>query len=510
MIGTSFAELVFIRIAILCVRYSAALYAAALACLVFVYGAPAWQFPAAHALCLLLAAEATYALFIWQPYKRRLLQPALHPPPLSRAERRALFEQCLGNTTGVDTYLRGWFMGAEMKDICRENMREFLLWAFFEQGCEGLDPDGPAHVRQDLDEYVALIEQRLGQRLADGRGPAKSLRLTLDAVPTAYRGLMWYLVIFLVDQLTHILLTWNGYQYYARAPSTALDVFPPRPQDFLSRRRSAAPALSYWFHPHSDDSKVPLIFFHGIGVGLWTYIRFLLELMPAPGKQAPCSGVMAIEFLPVSFRLTAPPPDKTEFLRQMTRILEHHGWASYAIASHSYGSVLTTHMLRSPSLGGRVASIVLIDPVTICLHLPSVAYNFTRRQPRRANEWQLWYFASMDPAVALCLGRNFFWRENIIWKEDLMGSESMSGSVASSKGRGAAVCLSGKDLIVDTAAVAEYLADQGGLEVVTFPHLDHAQAFDDVVARQRLVRLIGARCSTVSQSSIDPAGTANQ
>ncbi|KAI0244982.1 hypothetical protein BJV78DRAFT_1287169 [Lactifluus subvellereus] len=40
-----------------------------------------------------------------------------------------------------------------------------------------------------------------------------------------------------------------------------------------------------------------------------------------------------------------------------------------------------------------MAATLLIDPIPFLLHYPTVAYNFVYRQPRRANEWQLWYFA---------------------------------------------------------------------------------------------------------------------
>ncbi|MGH8010025.1 MAG: hypothetical protein ACREQ3_23790, partial [Candidatus Binatia bacterium] len=173
-----------------------------------------------------------------------------------------------------------------------------------------------------------------------------------------------------------------------------------------------------------------------------------------------------------------------------------------------------THMLSAPALKPRIKAIVLIDPVTILLHLPDVAYNFTRRPPKRANEWQLWYYASMDVGVALCLGRHFFWRENILWKDDLLAHFKSIGE--QTPRRRVAVCLSGQDLIVNTPAVADYLRgttprpSQNGstgavkpsddhsadLDVVFFPHLDHAQVFDNRRDYQRVVDLI-LSCSRV-------------
>jgi pimeloyl-ACP methyl ester carboxylesterase len=228
-------------------------------------------------------------------------------------------------------------------------------------------------------------------------------------------------------------------------------------------------------------------------------VRFLAGLYKTDDKKKSV-GVIAIEILPISFRLTSAIPDKAEFLSQMTAILDYHCWQNVALVSHSYGSVLTTHMLHSPSMQHRVPSVVLIDPVTIMLHLPNVAYNFTRRRPKRANEWQLWYFASTDPGVALCLGRHFFWRENILWKEELLASLGDSGFK-----RDVAVTLAGRDLIVDTASVAEYLeddaetcveGDEGGVQVVVFPKLDHAQVFDDAPSRKTLIQMVRSRCKS--------------
>ena len=43
-----------------------------------------------------------------------------------------------------------------------------------------------------------------------------------------------------------------------------------------------------------------------------------------------------------------------------------------------YGSVVTTHLLRTPELASQISSIVLVDPVSLLLHQPDVAYNFVR------------------------------------------------------------------------------------------------------------------------------------
>ncbi|RBR24273.1 uncharacterized protein FIESC28_02932 [Fusarium coffeatum] len=503
MIGTSFGEWVFIRLSIAFFRYTPLIY------IFLIFLLPLIQpvetiFPALCVLLAALLAETVYYLFIYRPFLGRLKRDAIHPPALSRKEREALFERCFGNVSAPDIYLRWWFLDADPHEIRRDNVREFILWAFFERpdGEELVDEDGET-VEEEVEHYLRRLERRLGRPLKTGRGNAKSLRLTLDGITTTYRSLPWYIVIFIVDQATHLAFRWHGFEFYRRPRSSALRMFPPRPQELYPGRRSPSTRLSYWHRPHTAQDKLPVVFFHGIGIGLWTYVRFLAGLHETDDGSGSV-GVIALEILPISFRLTPAIPDKAEFLTQMTAILDHHRWEKFALVSHSYGSVLTTHMLHDSRLKHRVPSLVLIDPVTIMLHLPDVAYNFTRRKPKRANEWQLWYFASTDPGVALCLGRYFFWRENILWKEDLLGTQDDGRRT-----RHAAVTLSGRDLIVDTATVAEYLGvdlesrtrgvvaeSHNGVEVVMFPTLDHAQVFDDRSSRDSVIQMVKSRCES--------------
>lgn len=286
------------------------------------------------------------------------------------------------------------------------------------------------------------------------------------------------------------------------------------------------------------------MFIHGIGIGLYPYTNFLNELNSRdsvesanPDEQV---GIIAIEIMPVSFRVTHQALGRQEMCAEIDQILLKHFSPDqkFVLVSHSYGTVISTHLLKTPSIARRIGPMVLIDPVSILLHLPDVAYNFTRRKPRRANEHQLYYFASMDMGVSHTLSRHFFWNENVIWKEDL-------------KGRNATVSLGGQDIIVDAEAVGRYLNDASkpipnkykdnapsaadaedqpaveepvsilggnqdaeigqdsllgeewksrpwrgsGIEGLWSEHLDHAQIFDTRASRRRLIDVIKVYCN---------------
>jgi hypothetical protein len=113
----------------------------------------------------------------------------------------------------------------------------------------------------------------------------------------------------------------------------------------LNSRPSPAPALSYWSRPHTSASKLPVVFL--IGIGLYPYVNFLAELN-APKSAAAGDddiGIIAVEILNVSFRVTNGTLGKDEFCRQLLTVLEHHGYDRFVLVSHSYVSSLPSNRL---------------------------------------------------------------------------------------------------------------------------------------------------------------------
>ena len=231
--------------------------------------------------------------------------------------------------------------------------------------------------------------------------------------------------------------------------SRFLTLFPLRPVGLFSRYKSPAKHLSYWHRPHTSKSRLPVLFIHGIGIGLYPYVPFLRELNSSEGIETggvdDQVGIIAIEIMPVSFRITHPALAKEAMCAEIESIIQNHGFDQYVLVAHSYGTAIATQMLKSSRMAKQIGPVVLIDPITILLHLPDVAYNFTRRKPAEANEHQLYYFGSMDMGVSHTLARGFFWSDVILWKKDV-GDRLLTVSLAQ------------RDLIVNTEAVGQYLA----------------------------------------------------
>ena len=89
-----------------------------------------------------------------------------------------------------EKYLRQWFLGAREEQIRRENVKEFMRWAFLNTGrAKSEDED-----EDEIEGYVKAMEKLLGRDIPPGKGSARSLRLTVDKVDCLHRSLLWYLV----------------------------------------------------------------------------------------------------------------------------------------------------------------------------------------------------------------------------------------------------------------------------------------------------------------------------
>ncbi|KAF3919753.1 hypothetical protein ABW20_dc0108078 [Dactylellina cionopaga] len=511
MIGTSLFDLIKIRIAIIFIRGITPLSVIYTVSLPFL---PAtFLTPTVKLLSLYPIAETAFYFLYYLPRKHALQGAAEHPPLPALEERKSLFLRILQTIPDHTAYLRQWFLGADIADIKRDNAREFLRWSLFNSsGSWSEESDGDSEHEEEVEEYVAMLEEKMGHKFEEGRGKAVCYRLTIDQVKMKHRPLAWYMLLGAIDTLTYIRLRLSTHIYHRRSFSTFFSSFPFRLETVFTSHKTPVTTTAYWSRPHRSKTHKPILYIHGIGIGLHPYVEMLNTL----ASTLPDVGILILEIDPVCSRICAPMLKRAEMLEEILTILSapahKTSYESFVLAANSYGTVIATHMLHDSRLSPRIISLVLIDPVTILLHLPDVAYNFLRREPKRANERMLHYFASTDQMVAHTLCRRFFWAENILWVEDL-------------KGRNAVVYLGERDLIVDTGSVRRYLTgkykrdakvvdrtreevddefvefvdsqwvktddDGGRLKVVWCEELDHAQVFDYSEWYTRLVKDIG-------------------
>lgn len=163
----------------LCLAYTLwAILAKSRPCLTFGFDALSSN-PLLLSIC---APEAAFYVFsLW--YARSIQADAIHPPLRAKEERSRLFDKVRGEVHDFKSFLRGWFSGAELEDIGRDELKRWIDWAFWE-GRAGHEKDKSD---AEIEEYAKKIEQLVGKPFKNGMGKAKALRLTLDPIVTEPR-----------------------------------------------------------------------------------------------------------------------------------------------------------------------------------------------------------------------------------------------------------------------------------------------------------------------------------
>ena len=420
--------------------------------------------------------------------------PAMKLAVTNQAQRRELFKKSISAISDPARYISLWHRGTATEEIGRENVKEWICWAFLNKIKWSASEDA------ELEEYVDMLEQLFPDSLKFQSGYApnvNTLRFSLDPVNLTHKPLLFYVLgVGGADIYAALVMWYNGYHHYTT--KQWFTSFPFRPQTVLSKHRSSAKHISYWFRPHTSKTKLPILYIHGIGI-LHTYGDFFAELATRIDQDSTEDGqigIIVLEILPISFRITHAALTPDDMRAEIESIVNQQGWSRFVLLANSYGTMIAAQLLRSSTLNARIADIMFIDPVAFLLHLPDMAYNFTRRPPKSASEHQLYYFASTDMGAAHTLARRFSWTDSILWKEDL-------------KGRRFTILLSELDIIVAADAISKYLTRPddvtameddrpdsewktakwtgGELDVIWLEGLNHAEVFDTERDRKMVI-----------------------
>jgi pimeloyl-ACP methyl ester carboxylesterase len=420
-------------------------------------------------------AEVFFFVCVYLPLCGYLQWPSTHPEPLSEERRHTLLNRIAENIPDPDSYLQKWFLDSPVDEIKSENMKEFERWAFWGTA----DPDMVSE--EDLAHSHEIIEKQFGRKFEEGRGNAKSMRVTLDDIKFLHRPLIWYVIVGILDHIAATSFLVRGFTLYREKIWQIPLSFPWRLYAFFSPKVSAAEDIPYWYKPHKSKTSLPVLFIHGIGLGLFPYNNFMKHLASLKDDAGDEIGIIALDLLAISARVNKPIPLNHDLCRQILAIIDTHNWNKFVLVGNSYGTMVSSRMLHNPDIAPRIGPMFLVDPVVFLLHQPTIAYNFTARDPTSTMEHVIWYFASKDPLVAHTLQRRTFWIESILWKEDL-------------EGRDVTVAIAGDDVILNASATKKYLLDEkpgkrrkvwggneawrgNGLELLWFDGLGHAEMF---------------------------------
>lgn len=182
-----------------------------------------------------------------------------------------------------------------------------------------------------------------------------------------------------IDAGSHLRLLLNSFRFYRPSLSSTLAVFPPRLLALLGHSQKRSGHLSYWYRPHTSKTKLPIVFIHGIGIGLFAYVDYIVQLARQPDNDDGDVGIIVIEILPICSRICPPALRTDQMKEEIQHVLAEHQLRDFVLVGHSYGTAIAATILRDPVFSLNVKAAILLDPICFLLHLPDVAFNFVSR-----------------------------------------------------------------------------------------------------------------------------------
>lgn len=202
--------------------------------------------------------------------------------------------------------------------------------------------------------------------------------------------------------------------------------------------------ISYYFHPGrgqreeelDENENTPIVFVHGIGVGLISYVS-LIDAFLDSGRPILLPEIPYVSgFRPwASLNAVLSP---AVVCSTLTDMLATHGFLRGAFVGHSYGSSWLSYMCKYAPRA--TATLVFLDPICFCLHVPRLTKKFVYHRP---DPGTVTYLVRTDLTVNWTIQRSFPWSWICLFKEQIEVPCS--------------VFLSERDMLVPAEKVEAYL-----------------------------------------------------
>lgn len=390
-------------------------------------------------------------LFIWpflfmRKYRRLNQQPGPHHGPSpENYDPRTVFNRFtqqadqLGKYMCIKNMMRQWFYDREAS---RRDVADLLCYGFWFKSREQLAAEGQGHLP---DQLVDEIESAWGVKFKlDDEDASQSSPLEAKDHPFMahlwqeirchYRPFIFYLVIEFLFLFKHVAMSSVG---------------------FTSHRIKGQVYYMSSNFPHrtlkkDEESIVPFLFLHGVGLGLLPYLSFVFRLL-ATGRP-----VLCLESPHLGMRWVDWIPSEEEVTEIIVEILDKHQIDQVSCTAHSYGTFFASRLVQR--FKSRVHSLVLIDPVAFVMFSGKLVSQFVYK----AHEAKIltWLVArDIHHAASVC--RRFYWAQLNLWPDHLP--------------KKTLVVLSGKDELVPVEESLIMLREEAKHARVMF-HEDHEHA----------------------------------
>lgn len=357
-------------------------------------------------------------------------------------ERIAYIIKTLSHIYSLETFVNGFFLGATVKQLQKENVLSFLCWAFFgksyhsvrqqasvRMSSENLASESQSYSSEyitscaelkQLEECYAVLEAQFPtemKRMSAGFNPnAKHVNMCLtQQIPFLHRPFLYYFGLRVFDFFYNFLVMRSlGFSTHHVDVHDGVNGKTMRIRYWYRQgiRRSSTVELNV------GSSTRPIVLLHGISHGWISYTMLFSSLSGVSSLSQDERSLILVQTESIRIgSLETVFPSGNAFSTALKTILGNHSYTDCTLVGHSFGSMLAGGVLRrSPEI---IHSLVLLDPVCLLLSLPAVAYNFLYKEPRSLMDWVIYIFASREITISHTLYRNFIWWESDLWLEDV-------------------------------------------------------------------------------------------
>jgi len=335
---------------------------------------------------LLASREASVdnLLKLWEGEGREVITEA-HQQELTRTELSTMFR---GPGIGSVNDMPSW--------LHRGNIEDWVAHFWFRGS---VPEDLSSRERLELQRMVDMLLKSAGIECPPGRNPqVTAYRIFSEPLPVIHRPLFLYLGTSLVcPVLAQQVMVMFGFQ------------------------RERVGGLYYWYRPPRDGvpsrldiagpKRTPLVFLHGLGIGLVPYCLFIRRLSRRH------SGDLYVPEL--RFLAMAPwenVPSAREVVAQLQDMLAANSHAAAHFMGHSFGTIVIGWLLKMSRKS--VICTTFMDPPQLFLMKSDCIHNIMNWAPLScfAMICRFMVFRELFTVNLLC--RNFYWEQCSTWPEE--------------------------------------------------------------------------------------------